>query len=192
MTRQVTFLYKNNSQKNMRYCDITNCDNKHLAKGLCIKHYSKEQRKKDPERSKEYDGRWRKSNPKTYLKKNKEKQTRWRNRNIEKSRAKVRKYNRENSEKVLKLQLRRLEKLGKIFSMTSNEYKYAQRKWSAVIKNLDNHICKSCDSMEKLNAHHIIPQKDFPKLAFNLNNGITLCKKCHNKIHGITIKVIYK
>ncbi len=33
-------------------------------------------------------------------------------------------------------------------------------------------------------AHHIYPKRNFPNLQFDINNGITLCKKCHEKTYG--------
>lgn len=33
-----------------------------------------------------------------------------------------------------------------------------------------------------LHAHHIQRKADRPDLAFEVSNGVTLCKRCHNKI----------
>ncbi|WP_428323643.1 HNH endonuclease [Nitrosopumilus sp.] len=96
-------------------------------------------------------------------------------------------YVKNNPEVNLKALRKRLEKLGKIFNMTSIEYQYALISWANSIKKLDNNMCKNCDSKENLNAHHIKPKKDFPELSLDLNNGITLCEKCHSEIHGFEI-----
>lgn len=98
-----------------------------------------------------------------------------------------RRYNRDHPEIILKTNKKQLEKTGKIFDMTSNEYMYAINSWSSTIKKLDNHMCKNCNSTKKLNAHHLKPKTDFPKLSLELDNGITLCKECHGLVHGFSI-----
>ena len=47
----------------------------------------------------------------------------------------------------------------------------------------DNFTCKLCGIRGgKLEAHHIERWRDNIELRFDIANGITLCKKCHNKI----------
>ena len=53
--------------------------------------------------------------------------------------------------------------------------------WGDVIKHIWNN-CIVCGSTEKLEAHHVKPRAQFPELALEIDNGITLCKKCHNEI----------
>jgi hypothetical protein len=41
--------------------------------------------------------------------------------------------------------------------------------------------------MEKgrhFNAHHLIKWSDSVELRYELDNGITLCRRCHFKAHG--------
>jgi len=51
--------------------------------------------------------------------------------------------------------------------------------WRTRIFERDNWICQSCGEKEKLNAHHIKTWDKYPELRYEVNNGITLCRKCH-------------
>lgn len=50
--------------------------------------------------------------------------------------------------------------------------------WSLKIRGRDKK-CMSCGSKKNLHAHHVISKFYRPHLAYNLDNGITLCKQCH-------------
>ena len=54
-------------------------------------------------------------------------------------------------------------------------------KWRKAVLERDNHTCKLCGE-KGITAHHIIPF-EYVSTRFELNNGLTLCKSCHNKIH---------
>lgn len=58
------------------------------------------------------------------------------------------------------------------------------RDWSLAIRARDEK-CKSCGTKNNLHAHHIISKYYRPQLAYNLNNGITLCKSCHVGAGGV-------
>lgn len=64
---------------------------------------------------------------------------------------------------------------------TSLEHK----QWRKTIYERDNFTCKKCNvSGGYLEAHHINNFKDFPELRLAIDNGITLCKKCHRQFHN--------
>ena len=56
--------------------------------------------------------------------------------------------------------------------------------WAKTVKELDNHKCAFCGSTEKLEAHHIRKKSLFPELKNDIDNGITLCHKCHVIAHA--------
>ena len=65
----------------------------------------------------------------------------------------------------------------------SEEYK----QWREAVFARDDWTCQRCGKRSKKNqyivihAHHIKPFAVFPELRFEVDNGETLCKKCHDK-----------
>jgi 5-methylcytosine-specific restriction endonuclease McrA len=71
------------------------------------------------------------------------------------------------------------------------------RKWMDAIKARDN-VCVRCGSVENLESHHIKPLAEIIEengvtnrdearkciALWDLDNGITLCRKCHYEEHG--------
>ncbi len=58
--------------------------------------------------------------------------------------------------------------------------------WRMMVKTRDNNTCKSCGverSPYYLHAHHIFSYSDNPMLRTDVNNGISLCSKCHKAFH---------
>jgi len=56
--------------------------------------------------------------------------------------------------------------------------------WRKLVFERDHFTCQKCGSKGFLQAHHIIPfSEDFSK-AFDIENGLTVCVPCHEKIHG--------
>jgi DNA-directed RNA polymerase subunit M/transcription elongation factor TFIIS len=56
--------------------------------------------------------------------------------------------------------------------------------WREAVFKRDNFTCQECGRKKvTLHPHHIKHFALFPDLRFELNNGITLCKKCHQEKH---------
>jgi len=63
----------------------------------------------------------------------------------------------------------------------SAEYK----QWRDAVYARDGYACQHCgdDKGGNLQAHHIKPYAGFPDLRFVVDNGITLCRDCHERLH---------
>lgn len=61
--------------------------------------------------------------------------------------------------------------------------------WRNKVFIRDNYTCLKCNQVWKtLNAHHILNYSNNEDLRFDINNWITLCKKCHILFHKINWK----
>lgn len=64
--------------------------------------------------------------------------------------------------------------------------------WRNKVFKRDNYTCQICGQTGgDLNAHHKKSFKNYPKQRLNVNNGITLCIKCHKKVHKGEIHGLY-
>jgi predicted DNA-binding protein YlxM (UPF0122 family)/ribosomal protein L37AE/L43A len=62
--------------------------------------------------------------------------------------------------------------------------------WARKVKKRDGWKCKLCGETKKLHAHHILPlRKCTLEQALDIENGITVCQSCHNKIEGTNYSV---
>lgn len=64
---------------------------------------------------------------------------------------------------------------------------YAEAKnWKKKVYKKDNYICQHCNKKNKsIVAHHLNGWNWDIENRFNIDNGITLCEKCHNEFHNI-------
>jgi len=51
--------------------------------------------------------------------------------------------------------------------------------WAADVKNKAGYRCEICGKTEDLHSHHIEPKSIAPKLAYDIENGMCLCRECH-------------
>lgn len=54
--------------------------------------------------------------------------------------------------------------------------------WATAVKARDGK-CLECGSTDDLHAHHNIPKSVRPDLALDVDNGRTLCYRCHKRWH---------
>lgn len=57
--------------------------------------------------------------------------------------------------------------------------------WTLAVFRRDGFRCRWCGIGGALQAHHIRPWALFPSLRFEIGNGITLCRRCHNTLHKL-------
>ena len=57
--------------------------------------------------------------------------------------------------------------------------------WRNRVLKRDGFTCVKCGSHENLQVHHLWGYKENPELAIVDDNGVTLCKHCHEQYHDI-------
>lgn len=85
-------------------------------------------------------------------------------------------------------------KKGNRWKSSTKEYQY--RRWRKNVFELNKrtkglskyYVCLKCDKKRKttrvLHAHHIYSWNKYPKKRYDINNGIVLCKYCHDTFHS--------
>jgi hypothetical protein len=56
--------------------------------------------------------------------------------------------------------------------------------WRKEVLKRDNYTCQECGKTKKLQVHHINSWAEYPFERFNIENGQTLCRKCHSKTNN--------
>lgn len=70
-------------------------------------------------------------------------------------------------------------KFGKLCRITRDQL----RIWKKRVFERDDYTCQLCGYNGKhIEAHHKKPKAEYPELAFDVENGITLCNVCHCKV----------
>ena len=91
------------------------------------------------------------------------------------------------SEPIIKPSLKQHEIISKDNnSMNRNQKTEGYNDWKNKVTKRDNHTCVVCGYTGKhLERHHMFGYAEHPELATNVDNGVTLCKWCHQKYHSI-------
>lgn len=82
---------------------------------------------------------------------------------------------------VVDFRLRLLNHNGEIHRIHPRHYK-EYGVWRLAVFTRDNFTCQQCGSNKNIQAHHIEQYALKADKRLDLDNGITLCKTCHNKI----------
>lgn len=60
------------------------------------------------------------------------------------------------------------------------------KEWRKQVFGRDSYTCQICKQKGKyLHPHHIKQVSKYPCLIFDVDNGITLCKECHMRLHNL-------
>lgn len=64
-------------------------------------------------------------------------------------------------------------------------YSFEYEEWRKKVFERDHFTCQVCgyDKGHILIAHHLKSFSEYPELRFDIDNGLTVCKACHNKLH---------
>jgi len=65
---------------------------------------------------------------------------------------------------------------------------YLRKVWADSVKKRDKYRCQKpvCRSRNGImHAHHIKNYADNPELRFEIDNGVTLCERCHTDFHSL-------
>ena len=174
-----------------------------------LKYYDENRERLSERNSNNYYSNIKKSRKKqnTYYQKNKvhlaaeEKKRYWKEREVRCERTakyydknkkqvakRIKKYRKAKPEVQLRSQKKRLAMESKVFNTTSVSYVYALMAWKKVIINRDGSRCCYCDAKGKkahLEGHHIIYKHTEMRLALTTNNGVILCRSCHDEVHRL-------
>lgn len=77
--------------------------------------------------------------------------------------------------------------IGKRDESATDRNSWQYKEWRRKVYERDGYTCQRCGTNNNLHAHHIKLWSRYPALRFDLDNGLTLCDRCHydwHKEHG--------
>lgn len=74
----------------------------------------------------------------------------------------------------------------KRMSMRRGQQLIEDAEWSASVRAAHNHECWACTS-PGLDAHHIFGKKAHPRLRYDIENGVALCRTHHQRWHATPV-----
>lgn len=77
----------------------------------------------------------------------------------------------------------KLDKANKSYWNYEDRRSSKYKNWKKQVLIRDNYTCQRCGNKENLVVHHIEKFSENKQLRFNVDNGITLCQKCHKEVH---------
>lgn len=67
--------------------------------------------------------------------------------------------------------------------------RYEYKVWRTAVFTRDDYTCRECGVRGGyLHAHHIKPWATHPELRLVVENGVTLCRRCHYALHSATAR----
>ena len=67
----------------------------------------------------------------------------------------------------------------------TSRYSFEWREWKRAVYARDGLTCVLCrkSGQRSVCAHHVYPTDKYPERAFDVDNGIVLCRTCHSGLH---------
>jgi hypothetical protein len=58
------------------------------------------------------------------------------------------------------------------------------KEWRSAVYRRDRFTCRKCGKPgPRLHAHHILAWHDHTESRYDIDNGVTLCERCHRDLH---------
>ncbi|QOR55411.1 MAG: hypothetical protein SHS37scaffold145_62 [Phage 71_18] len=79
----------------------------------------------------------------------------------------------------------RVDDQGRFVDTTAERQGPKANAWRQAVITRDGHACTRCGSTEELQAHHIKEWATHPADRYDVDNGVTLCRTCHQAVHHV-------